>query len=127
MNSDIQNTIETAEGKALATYGVAGLNVVPISMARVVGDEVWLFDFFMGKTIKNIESANDVAVTAWAGLSGIQIKGTAIIHREGDVFEAGAAWVTEQNPDRVTRGVIVITPEKIFDISAGPDAGKEIK
>lgn len=126
MNSDIQNIIETAEGKALATHGVAGINVVPVSMARVVGDEVWLFDFFMGKTITNIESDTDVSFTAWSGLSGIQIKGTATIHREGNIFDDGVVWMKEQNPDRVTRGVIVITPNKVFDISAGPEAGKEI-
>lgn len=126
MNPTIQKAIETAEARALATSGADGINVVPISMARVVGDEVWLFDFFMGKTIANIEEDAQVALSVWVGLTGVQIKGTATIHREGDIFTDGVAWVQAQNPDRVTRGVIVITSQQTYDISAGPEAGKAL-
>lgn len=127
ITTEVQNSIIGSEAKAIATNGPHGVNVVPISMARVTPSAVYVFDFFMGKTVQNIEANAEVAMSFWAGLKGIQIKGEAAIYDEGDEFDEGVAWVKEQNPDRVTRRVIKITPSKIYDISAGPEAGKEIK
>lgn len=120
LTSDICDIINIAEARAVASAGPCGLNVVPVSMARATADEIWLFNFFMGKTIKNIEANEEVALSAWSGLAGVQVKGTAVHETSGERFEAAVAWVREHNPSRTTKGVVVITPTAAFDISADP-------
>lgn len=119
MKIELQRKIEEATGFALATTGVDGLNVVPVSMARATEKEIWIFDFFMNKTTRNVEETGDVSLAIWKDLSGVQFKGRARYVTEGDVFDMGVAWVQKKNPNCVVCGVIVITPEKAYDITAG--------
>lgn len=127
LSAKVQAAVSEAAARALATNGPHGVNVVPISMARATENEIWIFDFFMGKTMQNIEADPEVAISFWNGLRGVQIKGEVTVHADGPVFEEGAAWVKDNGgADRVTRHVLVIKPKHIFDVSAGVDAGKEI-
>jgi predicted pyridoxine 5'-phosphate oxidase superfamily flavin-nucleotide-binding protein len=115
----VADTITNAEARALATTGSAGLNVVPISMARVTKDTIWLFDFFMDKTVANIKTDNRVSLTAWTGLSGVQVRATARYVSEGSEFEEAVAYVQRENPERVTKGLLILTPSEIYDVSPG--------
>ena len=45
MTQDIKDTIKNSVSAALATTGPSGLNVVPISVFEVRGEEVHLYDF----------------------------------------------------------------------------------
>ncbi len=126
MNKTVQQSLTDATQYALATTGASGLNVVPLSMLRVVDDTVWVFDFFMSKTAKNCKEHEAVALAAWKDFAGVQIHGTAQYITEGALFADAVAWVATENPDRVVRGLLVITPTKIYDISAGAHAGTEI-
>ncbi|MEZ4200529.1 MAG: pyridoxamine 5'-phosphate oxidase family protein [Candidatus Paceibacterota bacterium] len=119
ISATVKNIIETAVAKAVATCGSDGVNVVPVSMVRVNDNTIWLFDFFMDKTTTNLHKNELVALTAWTGMQGIQIKATATYHTSGDDFVDAVAWVKEQNPERVVKGLIVLTPTKVFDISPG--------
>jgi hypothetical protein len=119
INTPIAETISNAEARALATTGPTGINVVPISMARVTTDAIWLFDFFMDKTVTNINNQAEVALTAWTGLTGVQVKAQARYVSEGPEFAEAVAWVKEHNPDRVTRGLIILEPTAMFDVSPG--------
>jgi predicted pyridoxine 5'-phosphate oxidase superfamily flavin-nucleotide-binding protein len=118
-SNSIITVIENAEAKALATARNGDLNVVPVSMIRVLPATIWLFDFFMDKTAANIKTSSRIALTTWSGLKGIQIKGTASYVMEGPLFTEAVAWVKTQNPERVLRGLIVINPESMHDISPG--------
>jgi predicted pyridoxine 5'-phosphate oxidase superfamily flavin-nucleotide-binding protein len=115
----VAQTLETAEAKALATCGPDGINVVPVSMVKVNNDSIWLFDFFMNKTAKNIKDNTSVALSAWTGMTGVQIKGDITYITDGDEFDKSVAWCGEQNPDRVVKALIILKPTKIFDISPG--------
>ena len=126
IDQKFHDVIENAEARAIASQGADGVNVVPLSMARVKDDKVWLFNFFMSKTVRNIKDYPEVALACWQGLSGIQVKGVVEYHTEGEVFEEAVAWVREQNPDRVLKGLLILTPEGIFNISAGAEAGQQI-
>lgn len=116
-----------AEGKALATMGSeSGVHVVPVSSVRVVGDEIVLVNYFFGQTLKNIEENPEVALSCWTGLSGYQVKAKARHETTGELFDEVVAWIEETIPGRVVKGVLILTPTKMFDVSAGANAGKEI-
>lgn len=119
LSTKIAKTLTDATAKALATTGEHGINVVPVSILKVNDDSIWLFDFFMDKTITNITTNTDVALTAWTDMIGVQIKAVATYHTEGAEFDAAVAWVKTQNPDRVTRGLLILKPTAVFDISPG--------
>lgn len=118
-SSTIRDVLSTAAAKAFATYGNTGINVVPVSMIRVNDDTIWLFDFFMDKTVQNLDVKAPVALTAWTDMKGIQVKADAQYIMDGDEFTEAVVWVKEQNPARVVKGLIILTPTKIHDISPG--------
>jgi len=115
---DIRSVIANASAKALASYGPAGLNVVPVSTVRVNIESVWLFNFFMDKTVRNIAEAPTVALACWDDLTGIQLRATAEYFTKGKVFTEAAAWVAPKHPDRTLRGVLVLTPTACYDVTA---------
>lgn len=115
----VKNILETASAKALATVCPEDINVVPISMIRVNESSIWLFDFFMNKTAHNARTSSVCAITAWEDMKGIQIKGDVTYVTEGEMFDESVEWARTQNPDRVVKGLLVIQPKTIFDISPG--------
>lgn len=125
--TEVQTALLQAEGKALATYSETnGINVVPVSSVRVVDDKVVLVNYFFGQTVKNIEENPEVALTFWSGLSGYRIKAVAEYKTEGEVFDMVTAWIKETIPSRVVKGVLILEPTAVYDISAGAEAGKKI-
>ena len=115
----VSETLVTATAKALATTGEQGVNVIPVSMIKVNDDSIWLFDFFMKKTATNLATNTAVALAAWTNLVGIQVKASATYVTEGDDFDDAVTWVKTQNPDRVTKGLLILKPTAVSDISPG--------
>lgn len=125
-----QNLIEAisgAEAKALATCGPEGVNVVPVSVIEVSESKIVLFDFFMDKTVKNLKVDPDVALTAWSGLTGLQVKAKAEYQTSGKLFDGSVEKMKVQFPERTLSGVIVLTLTHVYDISAGAKAGQLLK
>ncbi len=124
----ITQSITGASAKALATYGPAGLNVVPVSVVTIEDGRIWLYNFFMDKTIQNITSENTpVALTCWDGLVGIQIRAHATYITEGAQYDTAVIQMQEQFPDRILAGILVVTPDEYYDISANAEqAGKRL-
>lgn len=118
-SSTVRDILTTATAKALATNGSADINVIPVSMIKVNDDTIWLFDFFMDKTAQNLRTNTQVALTAWTDMKGVQVKADAQYITDGDEFTEAVAWVKEQNPARTVKGLIILTPTKIHDISPG--------
>lgn len=124
---EVQQALLDAEAKALATYCEAdGVSVVPVSSVRVVDDKVILVNYFFGQTVKNIEANPNVALTFWSGLSGYRIKAKATYKTEGEIFDEVVGWIKDTLPTRVVKGVLVLEPVVLYDISAGPEAGKMV-
>jgi len=115
----VQTILETAPAKAFATTGLDSINVVPVSMIRVNESSIWLFDFFMDKTADNVRTSSTCALTAWDDMKGIQIKGDATYVTTGESFDEAVDWVYTQNPDRIVKGLLIVNPATIFDISPG--------
>lgn len=117
----IIDVIENAEGKALATHVPDCLHVVPVSTVKVKNNQILLVNYFMGKTLKNIQENPGVSLACWRGLEGYQIKGTVQYVTEGDIFDSMKAMVYEMLPDRVVKGVLILTPAEVYDVSATID------
>ena len=126
LTEDIIKQIEDAEGKALATCCAGEINVVPVSVVRVVKGKIWLHDFFMNKTAKNVCQEPQAALALWNGLEGVQIKGTVEYETSGANFDEATAWIKENFPDRKLRGLLVFDPQKAYDVSAGGNAGQQL-
>lgn len=122
MNIDghIEKFILAADAKALATYGTE-CNVVPVSSVKIVDDTVWFINYFMDKTVANIEINQSAAFVCWKAMMGYQLKGTIAYKTAGDEFDQAVAWIAEVLPDRIVKGLLVFTPEKIYDISPTKD------
>lgn len=118
LTNTITELILHAEGKALATSTKGSPHVVPVSTVKVVDDKILLVNYFMGKTLENILENPEVSLACWKGLSGYQIKGTVEYVTIGAVFNALKEYVAEVLPDRVVKGVLILTPEKVYDVSA---------
>lgn len=127
MEKHIEQFLLQADSKALATNGPAGINVVPVSSLKVVGGKIWLINYFMDKTLQNILSEQPVALTAWSKMIGYQIKGTTDYLSEGPEFEQAVAWIKEILPDRIVRGLIILSPTEIHDIAPTKDTKEKFE
>ena len=125
IHQKIRGVIESAECKALATCGVHGINVVPVSMVRVNDDTVWLFNFFMDKSVTNLKTDNSISLACWTEMTGVQIKATVEYVENGEKFDEAVAWAKTQNPNRIVRGLLILSPTSIHDISPGGKYTKE--
>ncbi len=121
METHIKEFILGAEAKALATYSGNSLNVVPVSSVRVVSGKIWLINYFMDKTLVNILTNKYVALVVWKKMMGYQIKGEAHYVTDGEEFDEAVIWVKSILPDRVVKGLIIINPKEIYDISPTKD------
>lgn len=119
LSSKIADALLHAEGKALATTGKNGLNVVPVSTVRVEGGKILLMNYFFKKTLENILEQPQVALAFWSGLEGYQIKGFVEYIDSGSVFEEAKKWIMNNVADRVLLGLLILTPEEIYNISPG--------
>jgi predicted pyridoxine 5'-phosphate oxidase superfamily flavin-nucleotide-binding protein len=118
LSKEIKHQLLTAEAKSLATYGSAGVNVIAVYSIDVTDEAIILYNFFMGKTIENIIAAPEVALAAWSGFVGVQVKGVATYVTEGERFDEAVVVMKEKFPERTLRGLVVLTPRTVYDISA---------
>ncbi len=119
-------TLLQSPSRVLATAGPMGINVVPVSVVTTCGDDIILYDFFMDKTVCNLKASPAVAITAWDGLVGVQIKGEAKYENEGTFFLTQVQIMKERFPERVLRGIIRLHPMAVYSVSAGVEAGKKL-
>ncbi|NAS89558.1 hypothetical protein C4E24_07490 [ANME-1 cluster archaeon AG-394-G21] len=98
--------------KAIATADAEGkLNVVPVKSFSVVDEETLAFgEVSLGKTKDNLEATKKVAVTAFKGTKGSQIKGTfQEFLTSGPIFEQKKERVKEKlKLDANSAGIIKV-------------------
>lgn len=122
MNREIQSIIENSDSYALATVGEGGVNVVPISVVTIEGDEIFLYDFFMKRTADNILLEPRVAFIGWKEFVGVQVKATAVYENTGDIFETAVTQMKQRFPDRTLKALIRLTPTAIYDVAPSADS-----
>ena len=118
LTEKMKDIIEHAEGKALATAVPGCLHVVPVSTVQIVDHTILLVNYFMGKTLENVLINPDVSLACWRGLEGFQIKAHVEYVTEGDVFTGVVDYVAQTLPDRVVKGVLILSPYEVYDVSA---------
>lgn len=106
-----------ATAKALATYWSQGINVVPVSSIKIVDDSIRLINYFMSKTVQNIQDNNDVSLVCRKDMIGYQIKATAEYLQMGDRYDQACKWIAPLHPERKIKGLIVLHPTEIHDIA----------
>jgi predicted pyridoxine 5'-phosphate oxidase superfamily flavin-nucleotide-binding protein len=116
------------KGFSLATATKDGdPHVIPVGFGKVLSDdEILLVDVFMKKALENIEANPKVAVSVWdyEGLKGYEFKGIARIETSGNAFEDSVKMVKSVFPQFDAKAAVVVKVDSIYDISAGPEAGK---
>lgn len=122
---EILEVINSADSRALATVGEDGPNVVPLSMVITDKDSIVICDCFMGKTAANLANDPRAAIAFWKGFVGVQVKGKISYETSGENFDLYVDWLKGKHPDRTLRGVLVLTPEAIYDL-APQNAGKKL-
>jgi len=127
MKKHVSQFIVTSESKALATYAEGKVNVVPVSSIKVMGDDIWLIDYFMEKTSENIKKNPGISLVCWKDMMGYQLKGLAIYESEGERYKKACEWIAPIHPDRIVKGLIVFTPLEVFDIAPAKNTGEQIK
>ena len=78
--------IMSAEAKALGSLTTTSLNVVPVSTVKIIDDKIILVNYFMGKTLENIQRNPHVSLTCWKGLEGFQFKAEVDYTTDGEIF-----------------------------------------
>lgn len=123
MHNKIVQFLLRANMKCLATSGQDGVNVVPVSSLKVVDGNIWLFDYYMNRTVKNLKFDQKVSLAAWIGMKGYQFKGEAEYFINGDLYDQAVNVVAEEfGLDRVLKGLIVVSVTDIYYVSPGEDS-----
>jgi len=126
---EIQAFFEQVPVMALSTADEMGIpNVSAIASKIIMDDEtIWTIDTGHHKTLQNIEKNGNVALAFWSGSVGYQIKGKAVHHTKGEIFEKGKKWILSLKPQKIVKGVIEIKINNIYYLTPNYDlAGKEI-
>ncbi|MCA9354145.1 MAG: pyridoxamine 5'-phosphate oxidase family protein [Candidatus Kaiserbacteria bacterium] len=119
MKKKLQEVIMGAQSMVLATTGPHGINVVPVSVWQLIGNELFLYDFFMHKTKENVQTDEAVAVACWRDFVGVQLKGIATYETHGPAYEAAIIQMKERFPDRTLHGLIRVTLTEVYDVAPG--------
>lgn len=127
MNKAVCQCVLEAEAKALATCAGDNINVVPVSFVRIVGENIWLIDFFMEKTVRNLITNPRASLVCWKNTMGYQLKGSIEYLQQGELYDQACRWVATINPDRKVKGLIIFTPKEIFDIAPAKDTETQMK
>lgn len=140
----VPENIRAAFAKALkyrrAVVGTASKggipNAVPIGVGRFVDDEtLCLVDNYFLKTRKNLEENPHAAVTFWVSEEkegkivtneGYQLKGKVEIQASGELYEKIKAETKAIRADFPVKAIALLKVEEIYDVRAGPTAGKRI-
>ena len=117
LSSKIIDALLSADSKALATAGPQGLNVVPVSTIRIVDGKVLLINYFFKKTLNNLRAQPQASLVAWKGFDGYQVRAKVAYVESGPDFTEAQAWVAGMLPGRIVKGLLILTPTEVFDIS----------
>ncbi len=122
---------------ALGTASKAGIpNTVPIGLGKFLDDETMvLVDNYFLKTRRNLEENPVLALSFWVTEErdgkaitneGYQLKGTAHFEDSGPIYERMRADTKAIKAEFPVKAVLVFKVTDIFDVKAGPNAGKRI-
>lgn len=128
---EVRNLFEKQPVVAFGTADKQGNpNVVPIYWKKIIDeDRVLLIDNYMKMSKKNVLENSNACLAFWDPETGeaYKIKGEAVYHAEGTIYEQGKEFIQSESSETVPKGVVEIKVGEIYTIKPGPDAGKKCK
>ena len=120
------------EGQALWSFGTCGaepdVSVIGFKELRDDGTIV-LCDVMMKQALKNIAQNGRASVLAVDPdtMAAYMVSGSAVYKTSGPVFEEWKANAEAMTGGRMpAKGVVILTPERVVDKSAGRHNGEEL-
>lgn len=132
MTERMQELFKKVPAVVLSTATADGTpNAVPVGAKKILDDQTILIsDQFLNKTLANMKSNPQAAVTFWEGHEGYQLKGTITIETSGQRFEETARWIDDLSAKAgfplKSKGAVIMKIEEIFAVAPGPGAGKKL-
>jgi len=114
---------------ALSTVDQNGIpNVSAIASKKIISnDTIITIDTFHNKTLQNIKGNGNVAIAMWKDSVGYQIKGTAEVYTDGELFDKWKTWILKIKPHKIVKGVIKIKITDIYYLTPSYElAGKNL-
>jgi predicted pyridoxine 5'-phosphate oxidase superfamily flavin-nucleotide-binding protein len=104
-------------------------NVAPIATVQFAGgDEVWIGDNYMKKTLANVRTNPRMAMYAWDPDSKkcYQVKGRVEVRTEGPEYEQMKAKMKAKNEAYPAKSLLILRVEEIYTCTPGPGAGDRV-
>jgi predicted pyridoxine 5'-phosphate oxidase superfamily flavin-nucleotide-binding protein len=122
---------------AFGTCSMAGVpNTVPIGVGRFLDDETLIVvDNYFLKTRKNIEENPHATVSFWVSeekdgraitKEGYQMKGKVTIQKNGQLYDQMKSEMKAIRADFPVKALVLMKVEEIYDVRAGPGAGRRL-
>ena len=130
MPAEVKETLEKQKPVPIATASKSGVpNVVFVGLLKVVDDETLMIaDNFFYKTAQNLGENPKISILCYNGETkkSFQIKGKAVVSKEGKDFDAMRAWVHGVNNKLPAKACVMVKVTEIYNAMWGPAAGKQI-
>jgi len=126
LSQDVTEALEGAELWYVATTDGTNPNVVPVGYKWLHEGSLLLADLFFDKTRSNLENNPRVAVTVATPTpkTGFQIKGQAMIHGSGPLYQLVKQKLADVGVELPLHATVQISAEQVYLLEPGADAGK---
>jgi uncharacterized protein len=128
-----ENVIEHLKANktvVLATVSEEGIpNAVPNQFVEVKSpDTILIGDNFFKKTAVNLKKPNShIVICSWVNpKEGYQIKGVANYVTEGPDYDTMRQIIKSRSEKLPAKGCVIMKVSEVYDLAAGPNAGKKI-
>lgn len=132
MTERMMKLLDEVETAVFSTATLDGApNAAPVGAKKIIDSEtVLISDQFFNKTLANMKANPRASLTYWQGREGYQLKGSVTLETSGKRFEETSKWI-EQKGEKMgfplkCKGVVLLHIEKIYAVSPGPKAGRQL-
>jgi predicted pyridoxine 5'-phosphate oxidase superfamily flavin-nucleotide-binding protein len=104
-------------------------NVAPIAFVKFAGgDDVWLGDNYMKKTLANARANPRMAIYAWDPDTKkcFQVKGRVEVRTEGPEYEQMKATMKAKNEAYPAKSLLILRVEEVYSCTPGATAGDRV-
>lgn len=130
INDEIRAVFEKIKVFSVGTAAEDGTpNVAPIATVQFAGgDEVWIGDNYMKKTLANIRANPRMAIYAWDPDSKkcYQVKGRVEVRTDGPQYEEMKARMKAKNEAYPAKSLLILRVEEVYSCTPGPGAGDRV-
>lgn len=130
INDEIRAVFEKIKVFSVGTAAEDGTpNVAPIATVQFAGgDEVWLGDNYMKKTLANVRANPRMAIYAWDPDSKkcYQVKGRVEVRTDGPQYEEMKARMKAKNEAYPAKSLLILRVEEVYSCTPGPGAGDRV-